>query len=225
MEACVLVWEDDIGWCEQIKKGLANEGIMMQEADNLEVLLEGVQKKKYLAAVLSLEQLAEEAEGQDWEKGLSEICRKSRIPILFVSEREEYELDALNAGAEDYISKEKDIRILVARLKKSFMKKKWQGKSNTDYSDIYERFSERQVQVGAEEIYLTPKEAAVFHCFLHSRGEIISREEILAAAWGKQMPECRRVVDTVVKQLRQKMKETNYNIKSNYKLGYFLEKR
>ena len=60
MEACVLVWEDDIGWCEQMKNGLAKEGITMQEADNLEALLEGVQKKDYLAAVLSLEQFAEE---------------------------------------------------------------------------------------------------------------------------------------------------------------------
>ena len=227
MEACVLVWEDDIGWCEQMKNGLAKEGITMQEADNLEALLEGVQKKDYLAAVLSLEQFAEEAKGQRWKAGLSEICKKSRIPVLFVCEGDEgeYELDALNAGAEDYISKEKDIRVFVARVRKSFLKKKWIGKSNTDYPDIYEKFSERQVQVGEKEIYLTPKEAAVFHCFLHGKGEIISRDEILAAAWGKQIPECRRVVDTVVKQLRKKMKETKYHIKSNYKLGYSFEKR
>lgn len=77
MEACVLVWEDDIGWCEQMKNGLAKEGITMQEADNLEALLEGVQKKDYLAAVLSLEQFAEEAKGQRWKAGLSEICKKA----------------------------------------------------------------------------------------------------------------------------------------------------
>ena len=223
----VLVWEEDIGWCEKAKKELAKEGIAVQEADSRETLLQGVKEGTHFAVVLSLEQLIEETGGQDWEVELSDICKKSRIPVLFLSDfqKEEYELAALCAGVDDYVAKEKDVRIFVARLKKSFAVKRESGYSNTDYPDIYENFPAHQIQIGARKILLTPKEALVLHCFLHSKGEILSRETILTAAWGKQVPECRRVVDTIVKQLRYKMKETQYVIRSNYKLGYSMERQ
>jgi DNA-binding response OmpR family regulator len=93
------------------------------------------------------------------------------------------------------------------------------------YPDIYEELSCGAVQIGQERIALTPKEAVVFHCLVRSQGELISREEILRAGWGEKLPDCKRVVDTVIKQLRGKLKETQYVIRSKYKLGYLLEKQ
>jgi len=223
----VLVWEDDIEWCERAKKELAKEGIAMQEVDNWEMLLEEVRNEVHCAAVLSLEQLMEEFSEQNWKMKLSELCKKSRVPVLLLSDciREECELVVLCAGADDYIVKEKDIRIFTARLKNSFSKKKEPEYSNTDYPDIYENVPAHQVKIGTRKIPLTPKEMLVFHCFVHSKDKILSREEILSAAWENQMPECRRVVDTIVKQLRYKIRETQYAIRSFYKLGYCLERQ
>lgn len=223
----VLVWEDDIGWCERAKKELAKEGIAMREVDHWGMLLEEVQKEVHRAAVLSLEQLMEEFSEQNWEMKLSELCKKSRVPVLLVSDcrQEERELVVLCAGADDYIMKEKDIRIFVTRLKNSFFKKKESEYSNTDYPDIYENISARQIKIGARKIPLTPKEMLVFHCFVHSKDKILSREEILFAVWENHMPKCGRVVDTVVKQLRYKMRETQYAIRSLYKRGYYLERQ
>lgn len=223
----VLMWEDDIGWCEKAEKELAKEGITVQEADSREALIRGIEKDTCLAAVISLEQLLEDVNGQEWKTELSDICKVSRIPVFLLSDckEEKYELDALCAGAEDYFLKEKDIRIFLARLKKGLAKKKELGYSNTDYPDIYENFPVHQVQIDTEKILLTPKEAMVLHCFLHNRNEILSREAILTAAWGTHRPGCSRVVDTVVKQLRYKMKGTEYVIRSNYKIGYSMEKQ
>ena len=223
----VLVWEDDIEWCERAKKELAKEGIAMQEVDHWGMLLEEVQKEEYCAVVLSLEQLIEEFLEQNWEMKLSELCKKSRAPVLFLSDcsREERELVVLCAGADDYIMKGKDIRIFAARLKNSFSKKKDSEYSNTDYPDIYENVPAHQIKIGTRKILLTPKEMLVFHCFVHSKDKILSREDILSAAWENQMPKCRRVVDTVVKQLRYKMRETQSAIRSIYKSGYYLERQ
>lgn len=226
MKKSVLVWENDIGWCEQIQRALNREGILIKEAESKEALWHSLQEKGCVAVVISLEQLLEAFADGVWESELYNICRSVRGPVLLSSDRQEndYELAALQAGATDYVHREKGIQIFAARLRKSLWRERELKGSNTDYPDIYEMLSLCQVQIGQAKIFLTPKEALVLHCFLHRKGEILSRETILAEAWGEQIPECKRVVDTIVKQLRSKIKETQYVIRSKYKLGYFLEK-
>lgn len=227
MKKSVLVWENDIGWCEQIQKVLEKEGILIKEVDSKESLWHSLQEEGCIALVISLEQLLESFAASVWERELYRICQNIRGPVLLLSDKQgnDYELAVLQAGAADYVHREKGIAIFAARLRKSLWKEKDFKSSNTAYLDIYEMLSFCQVQIGQKKIFLTPKEALVFHCFLHRKGEIISRETILTEVWGEQVPECKRVVDTIVKQLRSKIKETQYVIRSKYKLGYFLEKR
>lgn len=226
MKQSILVWENDIGWCEQIQRALIAENFLVREADGRE-LQQLCRSEGCIALVLSLEQLLEEFGESAWKQELCDICQRVRQPVLVLSGMEEncYELAALQAGAADYVLRQKGIAILLARLKKSVGAAAERMRSNTDYPDIYEMLSDREIQIAQKRISLTQKEAQVFHCLLHAKGEVVSRETILRQGWGEEVPECKRVVDTVIKQLRGKIKETQYVIHSKYKLGYFLEKR
>lgn len=155
-----------------------------------------------------------------------EICKEiketSNIPVIMMTARDsEYdELQGLDLGAEDYITKPVSLRVLVARVRKAL-------KIDKNSSYFYERLSfdirTLELIIDGEKIEISPKEGQLLEYLIRNRGFVLSREKILNEVWGFDFYGDDRVVDTLIKRVRKKMGEHSEKIKTLRGMGYIYE--
>lgn len=230
----MLLWDNDIGWCEKLQRELAKEGLTVAEPEEgdrspeeqeawWESLLLQVQTELCLAVVLSVAQLLDDAQARmSGMERLKWFCSKGKRPVILVAEEEQQaeELAVLQLGVRDYIGREKDIRILVQRI--LLCGREYTAPCLRGGPQLLLIRDRRCMWADGLEYALTPKEYLVIAALQERHGKLITRQELLHIAWGEQPPACQRVVDTIIKQLRGKLKKTTYDIKSRYGQGYYL---
>lgn len=144
-----------------------------------------------------------------------ELCRKirsfSKIPIIVLSVRgeEKTKVEALDAGADDYITKPFGIDELLARVRAI------QRRVNTEYEpenssrivsgDFQIDLDAREVKVRGEEVHLTPKEYDLLIYFIRHPGKVLTQRTLLAAVWGGNYTEQSEYLRVFVGQLRKKI--------------------
>ena len=152
--------------------------------------------------------------------------KDSNLPIIFTSARDK-DIDkimGLELGGDDYLAKPYSIRELVLRVK-NIITRTYQNErkiSNTrviigDYEIDKER---RSVYLKGDIIQLTSKEYDLLLYFVNNIGMAFSREQILNQIWGDDYYGSDRVVDDLLRRLRQKM--PTLNIETIYGYGYRL---
>lgn len=241
MERSVVLWDDDIGWCERLRKELERDRLFIEEAENSKDLRQCLIKyeesrnkreadkgnqslepseKEILAVLLSEQKMMEEL-SKNWQEFLRELCGLCVLPVLLVGEARDdlRELEAFSLGVSDYIERDKDIRVCAARIFASVgMEIRYQREEA-----LWELVLDEEVQqlhCGDLVLHLTKKESLVLSRLLAGRGSVVPRKELLFAAWGTENPADGRVLDTVIKQLRFKFRPIPYDIWSKYGVGY-----
>ncbi len=125
-------------------------------------------------------------------------------------------IDALNCGADEYIRKPFDPRVLIIRAKKLI------GVNETlNIKDLKIDFKSNKIYKGNEELNLTKKELELIKCFIDNKRIILSREKLLDLVWGRDYYGDFRTVDTHIRRLRSKIGEEV--IITHRGLGYSLE--
>jgi two-component system KDP operon response regulator KdpE len=134
-----------------------------------------------------------------------ELCRRvridSRIPIIVLSVKgeETIKVQALDAGADDYITKPFSINELLARVRAALRRAKAPEQSDTEIVDVGDfRIDSpaRAVTVKNRDIRLTPKEFDLLVYMAKHPGKVITHRALLAAVWGPnsvEQPEYLRV--------------------------------
>jgi two-component system KDP operon response regulator KdpE len=142
-----------------------------------------------------------------------EIRKVSQLPIIVLSVRgeERTKVEALDAGADDYVTKPFGIDELLARVRASLRR-------SPDSRDDLEMMLEdgdfridpstREVEVGGKSIHLTPKEFDLLVFLFRNRGKVVTHRSILTAIWGGNFTEQTEYLRVFVGQLRKKI-ETN----------------
>lgn len=148
-----------------------------------------------------------------------ELCRairkQSNVPILVLSVRnqEKTKVEALDAGADDYVTKPFQIDELLARIRAALRRAK--TAKTADHSkevsvgDFRIDPTSRQVFIRAIEVHLTPKEFDLLHAMSLSPDRVITRRALMVAVWGGynvDQPESLRVL---IGQLRRKIEPTD----------------
>jgi two-component system, OmpR family, KDP operon response regulator KdpE len=143
-----------------------------------------------------------------------ELCRRirteSRIPIIVLSVKgeETIKVQALDAGADDYITKPFNINELLARVRAALRRAsipEQQESPVIDIGDFRIDIPARRVEVSKQEIHLTPKEFDLLVYLARHPGKVLTHRALLAAVWGPnsvQQPEYLRVF---VGHLRKKL--------------------
>jgi two-component system, OmpR family, KDP operon response regulator KdpE len=151
-----------------------------------------------------------------------EACRivreSSEIPIIMLSVRnsEADKVQALDAGADDYLSKPFSIEELLARIRAVMRRiptSPGVSPRSLIRSDLMIDFESRQVVVRGNEVHLTPKEFDLLHYLVAHAGQTIRHRRLLQAVWGPDYGgeiECLRVF---VNQLRKKIEPDAANPK------------
>jgi len=144
------------------------------------------------------------------------LCRRvreaSNVPILVLSVRaqEQEKVAALDAGADDYVTKPFGIDELLARVRAGLRRAGSQPSAGTriDVGDFHVDLDSRQIKVGDREVHLTPKEFELLLHLARNPGKVLTHRSILTAVWGKAYAEQSESLRVFVGQLRKKIEPT-----------------
>jgi two-component system KDP operon response regulator KdpE len=143
-----------------------------------------------------------------------ELCRRirteSRIPIIVLSVKgeETIKVEALDAGADDYITKPFNVNELLARVRAALRRAAVPEPAENaviEAGDFRIDIPARRVEVKSQEVHLTPKEFDLLVFLARHPGKVVTHRALLAAVWGPnsvQQPEYLRVF---VGHLRKKL--------------------
>lgn len=166
-------------------------------------------------------------------KVLRSLREWSDVPVVILSVRDDAEekVEALDAGADDYVTKPFDTAELLARIRAT------QRRSLTETGDpVFQSgalcvdFAARQVRLNKEEIKLTPTEYSLLRVLVQNAGKVVTHRQLLRTVWGEKAESQAQYLRVYVTHLRKKL-ETNQNsptlIKTEVGIGYRLsiEKR
>lgn len=147
-----------------------------------------------------------------------------RVPVFVLSERESYyqELQCLQRGADDYQSILRPVPVLWERIYRLIQLYHGRTAGQLVQNGLTEQMESCQFYYGERSLRLTGKEYQVLHWLVHSREEMVTRQKLLYHVWGENNQTGSRALDTIMKQLRQKLKDTTVSIKTCYGRGYQL---
>jgi two-component system, OmpR family, KDP operon response regulator KdpE len=141
-----------------------------------------------------------------------EVCRRlrewSEMPIIVLSAvgEEDQKVLALEAGADDYLTKPFSPRELVARLRAVLRRAGAREDEPTIVADGLEiDLAARVVRSGGEEIHLTPTEHDLLRTLVRNRGRLMTHRALLTEVWGPQYADATDVLRTHIANLRRKL--------------------
>jgi len=146
-----------------------------------------------------------------------ELCREiravSEVPIIVLSVRnqEAMKIEALDAGADDYVTKPFSIQELQARVRAQ-LRRSLAAESETPQiisaGDFYIDIPQHRVSVRGQDTHLTPKQFDLLVCLAQHPGQVLTHRALLHAVWGTNadQPEYLRVN---IGQLRKKIELTD----------------
>jgi len=147
-----------------------------------------------------------------------ELCRRIRaistVPIIVLSVKgeERTKVEALDSGADDYVTKPFGIDELLARVRAAL--RRGSGESDLasfEVGDFRIDLEGRRVHVGGSEIRLTPKEFDLFVYMARHPNRVITHRTLLEAVWGEASQEQPEYLRVFMGQLRKKLEPDSSN--------------
>ncbi|MBW4084792.1 response regulator transcription factor [Paenibacillus sp. S150] len=218
----VLVVDDEPGIVNSIAYALRREGYEVDTAgDGEEALSKAL---VFHPNVMVLDVMMPKLNGYD-------VCRKLEdrgdIGIILLTVKNDIvdKIVGLELGADDYMTKPFEIRELLARVKallRRLEKNSAEAKSEVvEYGALRVHADRRSVQLGEQQLELTPKEFDLLLLLLSHPQRVYMREELLEQVWEMDYAGGTRTVDIHIQRLRKKLGEPYQNIlQTVYGVGY-----
>jgi two-component system KDP operon response regulator KdpE len=141
---------------------------------------------------------------------LKQLRTWSQIPVLILSVlgEEDRKVEALDAGAEDYLTKPFGESELLARLRVLLRGPKLTDETaNFRHGNIEVDFLRRLVAIKGIPIKLTGKEYSLLCLFIQHRGKVLTHQQILSAVWGAEAKPQTHYLHVYVRRLREKLED------------------
>jgi DNA-binding response OmpR family regulator len=199
----VLIIEDDQGIVRFLERGLAAHGHSTVSADNGEdgVILARDESVELVLLDIMLPLM-------DGHRVLERIrLRRPDVPVLMLTARDDLrnKVDALDAGADDYLTKPFDLEELLARLRALTRRADQPQGSKIEAGDLKVDLRSRRVWRGDKLVDLSSREFALLEYLMRHPGHVLSRQQILSAVWDYDFDPGSNVVDVYVSYLRNKL--------------------
>ncbi|MFO7446089.1 MAG: response regulator transcription factor [Ignavibacteriaceae bacterium] len=218
----ILIAEDEQQIADTLKKNFLDEGHHAIIAPDGEEALILVKKIKFDAILL------------DWKMPVVsgiEVCRLLRIqdkitPIILLTALDgvSNKVEALDAGADDYITKPFSFQEVLARIN-AVVRRSNLGREKIEFDNLVIDLLKRKVlNHRNEECHLTEKEFELFKYFLENIGEILNKDLLCEKVWELNFTPTTNICEATVKNLRKKLEEFTGKkyIKTIYGEGYIL---
>ncbi|HEI8571685.1 two-component system response regulator KdpE [Morganella morganii] len=200
----VLIVEDEKGIRRLLRTALEGDSVRVFEAEDLaRGLVEAATRKPDLV-ILDLG--LPDGDGITF---VQEFRQWSSVPVLVLSARdsEHDKIAALDAGADDYMTKPFGVGELQARLR--VLMRRYPGSEKNDpvyeFGDICVDIAGRQVSKGGEEVHLTPIEFRLLTILIGHSGKVLTQRQLLNEVWGPNAVEHAHYLRIYMGHLRQKL--------------------
>ena len=177
----VLVVDDEPQIVRGLRVILGNAGYRVDEATTKQEALDSVSARPPDAIVLDL--VLPDGDGVDVA---TDIRRWSQVPIVVLSAvGDEYQkVRALDAGADDYVTKPFGAEELLARIRAVLRRRSEDGDGPVRIGDLEVDLGDRSVRRGGEEIHLTPIEFDLISQLARHPGRLVTQRQLLQEVWG-----------------------------------------
>jgi DNA-binding response OmpR family regulator len=199
----ILVVEDEPGIALALEEDLKSEGYEAEVVEDGETASRRAREESFDLILLDL--MLPRKDGY-------EVCRELRragvaTPILMLTAKthEAEKVLGLELGADDYVTKPYSPRELRARIKALLRRTTGDLPAIYRFGDVEVDFDRRELRRAGRPIETTPLEFKLLEAFVHRRGRVLSRQQLLDAAWGREVNVTDRVVDNQINHLRQKI--------------------
>jgi two-component system KDP operon response regulator KdpE len=139
-----------------------------------------------------------------------------RLPVLMltVRDQEEEKVEALDLGADDYVTKPFSMRELIARIRTAVRRVRAPARAEDAPIEIGELRLDpvkRKITKRGLPVHLTRKEFDILHCLMIRAGRVVTYARLLTAVWGADCREEVEYLRTFVRQLRKKIEDDPAN--------------
>jgi two-component system KDP operon response regulator KdpE len=203
--AKILVVDDEPQLRRVMKAALTKQGYIIADARSGEAALEKLREDRYDLVILDHNMPG---------MGGVEACRSIRehsdigIIMLTVRKSEEDRIEALDAGADDYVTKPFSMPELLARIRANLRRVPLaprQGPNVIEFDGIQVDLDSHHVLIQGRDVRLTPKQFEVFNYLIANPNVSIPHAKILQTVWGPDYGDEVEYLHVVVNQLRKKI--------------------
>ncbi len=166
----------------------------------------------------------------DGNEVIEAIRKFSNVPVIVLTARTEDQqvVQALNLGADDYVTKPFRADILLARIKANL---RHRGPANDDCNAVENGpvridLDRHEVMINGKLAAFTPKEFNLLHLFVANKGKMITHKQILREVWGPQHVDDTQYLRVYIGQVRNKLEAAaglGASITSESGIGYRME--
>jgi len=172
-------------------------------------------------------------DGRDVCSLLKNNPKTANIPLIILTGEKEIcdEVEGLKLGAEDYLVKPFDFKVMLARLDKAVerareLKKDIVGITRVPDDNILRvskialHLLSHTVSVDGQDVPLTPTEFRILAILMRNEGKVISRPELIDNVWEQKSGNMNRLADTHVNKIRKKLGPFKDYLQTRYGSGY-----
>jgi two-component system, OmpR family, KDP operon response regulator KdpE len=203
----LLIVDDERSIRLSLRTILSNFGFVVVEAARGEEALSLVRSTEFDAVLLDINMPG---------MGGIDVCRlmrktSPRLPIvmLTVQDGEDRKVEALDAGADDYITKPFQLRELTARLRAAVRRNKVTDSDSQKIAigDVSIDLERHLVEKNGRPVHLTPKQFEVLHYLMSNAGRPIPHARLLRSVWGPEYGNELEYLRTFIRQIRMKIED------------------
>jgi DNA-binding response OmpR family regulator len=201
----LLLVEDDKKIATAVKRGLEAEGFTVEVAfdgdDGLWLAIESAYD------LLVLDIMLPGRNGYKICAALREAGDWTPILMLTAKDGDLDEAEALDNGADDYITKPFSFPVLVAHVRALLRRTTGGNPAPVTVGDLRIDSAERRTWRGADELTLTAREFEVLEFLVRRAGQVLSKDEILAGVWQQDFEGDPNIIEVYIRRLRRKLDE------------------
>ncbi|MDP1784523.1 MAG: homeostatic response regulator transcription factor HsrA [Sulfuricurvum sp.] len=196
----ILIIEDEVTLNKTLSEGLKEFGY---QSDVVETLKDG---EYYLDIrnydLILMDWMLPDGNSVDIIPDIKSNTPKTVVVVLSARDDNQSEIDALRAGADDYIRKPFDFDVLIARIEARL---RFGGSNIIEIDDLIINPEEEKIIYKEKEIELKGKPFEVLTHLARHRDQIVSKEQLLDAIWKEPELVTPNVIEVAINQIRQKM--------------------
>ncbi len=196
----ILIIEDEITLNKTLAEGLNEFNYQTDVAENLKDGEYYISIRNY--DLVLVDWMLPDGSGLDIIPQVKSKSPRTAIVALSARDDKESEIEALRAGADDYIRKPFDFDVLVARIEARL---RFGGTNLIEIEDLVINPDEEKITYQGQDIELKGKPFEVLTHLARHRDQIVSKEQLLDAIWEEPELVTPNVIEVAINQIRQKM--------------------
>ena len=206
----LLIIEDERGIADALAKGFAADGFAVDVANDGVAGLDLARSNPY--AVIILDIMLPGLNGYRVCKTLRD--EGNRVPILMLTAKDGDfdEMEGLDTGADDYVTKPFRYHVLLSRVRALIRRASsaLEGTGGLTVGDLTLDANTRRVQRDGREVELSPKAFSVLEFLMHQQGLVMSKEQILDNCWDHGFEGDPNIVEVYISRIRSAI-DTPFN--------------